>query len=404
MGTAGTVFPVSSPGVHTLYPDCKRIALCRLNYSGLDGQFRRGLLAFRGHTRKWIYHDSYSIENLNTMLTHGVPIDLVLGRIHDPKELEVMERHRVPVIPLDPYPEHEWVLPTHCLDFRKAGELAAEHFLHKGHRHFAFMSVNQTEKEKLSWQGFSDACRDRAQTLEWLNREAEKIHQICPKEQTLPYESYTAWLQKNPRPKAVFLLNDNLYPHICQLAWLNGISIPEDLSFIGQDNHEMICSSVEPHLTSVAFPGERWGYRVAEQIEAYLEGRPLPDPEKIEPQQIMERESTELEALQDDLVARGLTLIRLHASKRMPLTKILNPIPLSARSFGIRFQQALGRSPQEELFRQRVELAKAQLLQTNHTVEHVADDCGFRNAESMAQNFKKWVGMTPSAFRKQNRL
>jgi AraC-like DNA-binding protein len=49
-------------------------------------------------------------------------------------------------------------------------------------------------------------------------------------------------------------------------------------------------------------------------------------------------------------------------------------------------------------------MARERLLQTNQTVLHIAMDCGFANTESMVRLFKEELGMTPTRFRKLNKL
>ena len=344
------------------------------------------------------------MSSLEEPIKEGLKLDLFVGRLHSPQEADVLERYRVPLISLDPMPEHPWIIPSYVLDLENAGRLAAEHLLNKGHRHFTYYSKTAYAKDSRMWQGFRDRLMGTATSLTWIIRDEERILDVLPTEKEHKYVTMTQWLQHMPRPMALYLPSDHLCSNICQLAWRNDISIPEDMAILGQYNHEMICTSVEPALSSIAFPGETWGYQVAQQVDSILKGAPQPELAPISPQQVVERGSTELMALEDPIVAKGLSLIRLNAADRLPLSEILKPLPLSSRSFGIRFQQALGRSPQEELFRQRVELARKLLLETNFTVDHIADDSGFRNSESMSQHFKKWVGMTPTAFRKQNRL
>ena len=58
---------------------------------------------------------------------------------------------------------------------------------------------------------------------------------------------------------------------------------------------------------------------------------------------------------------------------------------------GVRFQVLLD----EERFR----VAEDYLLNTTMTIQQIADRCGFNNAQSLSQAFRRWRGMSPTEFR-----
>jgi AraC-like DNA-binding protein len=59
--------------------------------------------------------------------------------------------------------------------------------------------------------------------------------------------------------------------------------------------------------------------------------------------------------------------------------------------------RSLGMSPSEWLRRERMALSR-RLLRKSGSVKFVSSEVGFRNAGDFAVEFKRWHGVTPSAF------
>lgn len=68
------------------------------------------------------------------------------------------------------------------------------------------------------------------------------------------------------------------------------------------------------------------------------------------------------------------------------------------------FKQSYRITPIEYLILKRIEVAKSQLISTNHTMEEISAIVGFNSQSYFNQVFKKKVGQTPSQFRRKHRL
>ncbi|MGC9452666.1 MAG: helix-turn-helix domain-containing protein [Oceanipulchritudo sp.] len=391
----------------SLYPDYKRIWIFGMTYSSPDGRFRKGLIKYRGRTRKWLLRDiGYGLEEIERLKQEEIGCDLLLGRLQSPDHAERFAALGVPIMDLNDVSGHPRVVRTHQLDYRAAGALAARYLRQLGHRNFTFLTYRKDlgTAESLTWEGFSSEAGPHARFLDLILRTGETHLILKPEPARKPFVSVSKWLREMERPRAVLLFENRLAQEVCQFASFSGVSIPEDLALIGMHSDSLICESCLPSLTGIEFPSEYWGYLVGEHIEKLLNGEDTDELELIPPTKVVERQSTALEVIEDPLVARGLALMRHHATSRLTIQEMLRELPVTARTFQMRFRKVIGCSPMEELFRLRVEFARQQLAETNHTVDRIAEDCGFRHAESMAQYFKKWTGLTPTQYRRKNQL
>lgn len=82
--------------------------------------------------------------------------------------------------------------------------------------------------------------------------------------------------------------------------------------------------------------------------------------------------------------------------------EIAEQMNMSPRTL-MRKLKAEGSSYQELLDDVRKEYAIWYLANTDHTLDEISDSLGYLDASNFSRTFKRWVGLTPSLFRKSNR-
>ena len=60
-----------------------------------------------------------------------------------------------------------------------------------------------------------------------------------------------------------------------------GVSLPDELSVAGYDNHRLITETLYPTLTSVELPYAAMGVRAAQILAALIRGEPAPSNEPL---------------------------------------------------------------------------------------------------------------------------
>jgi AraC-like DNA-binding protein len=106
---------------------------------------------------------------------------------------------------------------------------------------------------------------------------------------------------------------------------------------------------------------------------------------------------------QDRLVAEAVRFIWNADQRSLSVKDVVAKVPLARRSLERRFLQAMGRTIHEEIARCRIERVKRTLEETVLPIKRVALLTGFSSAERLCKVFHKYEGLSPLAYRQQNR-
>ena len=83
------------------------------------------------------------------------------------------------------------------------------------------------------------------------------------------------------------------------------------------------------------------------------------------------------------------------------LAELAELVGLSPYHFARAFKASAGLPPHRYLMERRVERAKGLLTGTSMAVTEIAHSCGFASSQHMATVFRRFVGATPSAYRRE---
>lgn len=173
---------------------------------------------------------------------------------------------------------------------------------------------------------------------------------------------------------------------------------------LGVDNDELLCGACNPSLSSLQPDAERTGYEAAHLLDELFAGlSPGDEPRFVTPLGLVARQSTDLTAIEDPLIARALRLIREQACGGAKVGDILRVVPLSRRELEDRCKALTGRTPHQFLLQYRLERAKQLLHETDLPLSFVAERAGFGHAEYLSEVFVRELGIRPGVFRKRKR-
>lgn len=285
----------------------------------------------------------------------------------------------------------ELPLPTIISDHRAIGAMVAEHFLARGFQRFLFFGPSDWYA-RLRFQGFREHLdQARPGTVVECIREGETLQRQ---------------LSQQRLPVAVMAAHDGVAQGVLNLARQLHLRVPEDVAVVGVDNDELICEAGQIPLSSVAVDAVRIGFEAARAVD-HLLSRPPRHPPPIQivpPLGVVTRQSSEVTAIEDELVAHAVAWLAAHLQQPLTIEDLLEHFPVSRRHLEKRFLAALGRSPAQELRRLRIERVKLLLDTTDLSLSRVAAEAGLASSAVLCQMFQREMGMTPGGYRQRGRL
>ena len=102
----------------------------------------------------------------------------------------------------------------------------------------------------------------------------------------------------------------------------------------------------------------------------------------------------------DDYIQKAIEYIHLSYTQKISISSIAEHIGLERSYFTKLFKENMGIAPYEFLLKYKIDKAQRLLIHTNLQIEHVAYSVGFPDPLYFSKVFRKYLGMSPSAFRK----
>jgi LacI family transcriptional regulator len=412
--------------------DSPRVALLTIPFTGFDRGLIEGISRYAQLHGPWVFYltgdpqevpvpvpvpDSHSgvfRGNFGGGRVSGEPdlpdfrrwkVTGIIGRIQSAKIARRILASGLPTIAIDLSREQLAANnPLAALSEIRAGShpagcMAAEHFLERGFRHFAFCGYAGRIWSELRLEGFASRLRLAGYSCHVYEPQAHANQGVTwAEEQPL----VASWLESLPKPVAIMACNDIRGRQVLEASLLRHLSVPEDVAVIGVDNDTLICNLTNPPLSSVVFNLEQAGYAAAEHLDGLMSGgirqaRRI----DIEPLWVAGRRSTDVIATDDRHVSAALRFIRDHARQAIGVEDVAQQAEISRRTLEIRFRRRLGRSVRDEIERCRVTYAKQLLLETSLSVERIAHLAGFGSLAYFSKVFHRRVGSTALAFRQR---
>jgi LacI family transcriptional regulator len=352
----------------------------------------------RSHHRWSVFIEQHELGTPPpTWLTAG-SWDGILSRPTDHAMARLFRRMGVPVVDLNDLHE-DLGLPWVGSDHAAIGQMGGAHLAEKGFRHFAFCGFAGELWSKQRGAGFFGAVRPAAVTTAayetpWRGPETPRWDQDI--------EQIVKWIRDLPKPVAIMSCNDVRGLHVLDACSRAGVLVPEEVAVVGVDDEDTMCELCNPPLSSVAPNPEGIGYAAAELLQILMSGQ-APSQERIsvKPIRVSCRQSSDTMAVADWAVASAARYMREQASQGCRVDDVLEKVHMSRAALEKRFRKHLNRSPKQEIQRIRLERIKQLLIETDLTLERIAELAGFQHPEYMSVLFKRETGQTPGRYRNQ---
>lgn len=353
--------------------------------------------------------DNFVAENLPARRTKANPYDGIIARATNRLATHTA-RLGIPAV-------NVWIsspardrLPGVFPDYAASGRIRAEHLLARGLRRFAVV-VREDLGRKLEAAAFLAAVQKAGFPC------------VSAKIPLRPGRTHAVWLKMQRRidaqmsewqlPIGVSVGDEETGRMIVQMCARRGWRVPQDVAIIAGMNEEVLCENPRPSLSSTELGFERIGYESARLLDQLMDeserGRKertgtSPQHILLPPKAIVIRESTDFYSVDDETISAALLFIAEKSHQSIGPGDVAQAVYLEPRTLRRRFVKVLGRTIVSEICRVRVERAKRELVQSDHSLDTIARDVGFGTRRQMYDVFCRELGVTPREYRKQRQL
>lgn len=182
---------------------------------------------------------------------------------------------RVPAVVLDGWPSVAGAADGIVPNETAGAQAATQHLLAAGHRRISLIDVSGDTyvASRMRREGYQAAHRRGGL------RPDPSLLVDAPGASTLDAVPTARELLTRPdRPSAVFCFSDQIAMAVIQVAMIEGLRVPDDLSVVGFDNQQFIAEALIPGLTTVQLPhyamGEWAAHRAISRIRGEVSGPP----------------------------------------------------------------------------------------------------------------------------------
>lgn len=284
-------------------------------------------------------------------------------------------------------------------DSGRIGEIAAEHLLSLGFRNFGFCGIEQAAWSHKRAAGYTRVLQSAGYEV--------NCYSYCGGAEIdfareLP--AMIEWIKSLPKPIGIMTSNDDRGIQVLEACKAAGVNVPEQIAVLGVDNDVVNCELAMPPLSSIALNTAKAGYEAARLLDSMMRGSPDCTDKKItvEPTHIVERQSTNVFAVPDEVVAEALDFIRSNVKMQIQVSDVAEFVSVSRRELERRFKRYLNCSIHQEIKLAKVRLITKMLLETSHTISEIADELGFSGIAHIGRYFRDVEGISLVEYRRKN--
>jgi LacI family transcriptional regulator len=373
----------------------KRIILLLETSRAFGRQLIIGIARYSRLNGPWsFYKEPIDLKSSIPHLTTWKPDGIIMRDSLITEELLKLKVPTILAIHSSSYPKDLPVIKTDSFSIAK---MASDHLIGKGLKNFAFCGFDDY-----------DWSKERGLYFSRFNSEAGyKTHiYIQPKrikknDWENEQQHVRRWIKVLPKPVGIFACNDDRGQHILEVCKMIHLKVPEDVTVIGVDNDPMVCDISDPPLTSIALNVESAGYEAAKFMDIMITKKKISGKQiMVSPTHIVERQSSDILAVNDPEVAQAIYFIKKNASNKILVKDVVKTTRLSRRTLERRFKQTIRRSIYSEIKRVRIELISKMLIETDLPISHISSFFNFTDVEHISRYFKMEKGVGLREFRK----
>lgn len=264
-------------------PDSANPFFAEISRSLEDEAFKKGYSVFLCNTELDTQRELFYVDVLSKKQVDGI---IFVAAGDQPDSLNFLRQRNMPVVMIDrdlPSVEVDVVLTDHSL----GGYLATRHLLELGHRRIACIAG-------------PSSITPSAERITGYRRALEEAGLPCDENLILrgDYHAQSGMeithtlLNMDPRPTAIFALNDLMALGALRAAAEEGCSVPGSLAVVGYDDLEL-AHFTNPPLTTIAQPKKEIGAQAIHLLVDRMSRKNRPPSRVVLPPELIVRRSTQ---------------------------------------------------------------------------------------------------------------
>jgi LacI family transcriptional regulator len=373
----------------------KRIVLLVESSREFGRQLLIGIARYSRFHGPWsFYKEQMGLKSSIPHLTSWKPDGIIMRDSLIKNELINL---KIPTILVQHDSSYSETLPVVITDSQAIAKMASEHFIEKGFKNYAFCGFDNYEwsdNRKLYFCRYNDEAG--FETHVYCSPKNIKIDDWENEQRHV-----SEWFKTVPKPVGLLACNDDRGQHILEVCKRLGFKVPEDVAVIGVDNDPMICEIGDPPLSSIALNVESAGYESAKLLDQMINNQKIEKQQiLVSPTHIVQRQSSDILAVDDAEVALAIRYIRENAKDKILVNDVVKTTNISRRTLEQRFKKTIHRTIYDEIRHVRVELISKMLIETDLPISHITSFFNFTDVEHISRYFKKEKGIGLREFRK----
>ena len=364
-----------------------------------------GIVDYSRRKEQWIvrrmppsYKAQIGIQGL-LRLSKEWDVDAILGQFEPTDDLSTLTDNGIVVVAQD-FKQRFASVPNVTGDYIGTGKMAARFFIDRGFKNFGFFGFNDVCWSDERCEGFRREIEAAGFGSSFYAYRMQEIDMVWYYQRNRLRE----WLQSIPKPIAIMACDDNQGENLIEACHSIGIKIPSEVSVMGVDNDETLCSLGSTTLSSIQVDIEEGGRQTAALLE-----RLVTDPSAtakdvvLQPMKIVNRMSTAAFATQDQQILRAILFIHRNVRKKISVADVTAEAALSRRLLERRFKDVTGKTLYEYITELKLKDFAEQLVETDEQVMTIALSMGENDTKSISRRFKQLYGCTPLQWRENQR-
>ena len=327
-------------------------------------------------------------------------IDAVIGQFEPTDDVGLFAESGIVAIAQD-YKKKFTTIPNITADYIGTGRMAAKFFLDRGFRNFGFFGFNDVCWSDERCEGFRREVEAAGFGDSFYAYRMQEIEMVWYYQRNRLRE----WLRMIPKPIGIMACDDNQGNNLIEACHAAGVRIPDEVSVIGVDNDELLCSLGSTTLSSIFVDIEEGGYKAAELIERRVANPDAPlEDVVLKPVKIVGRISTAAFATDDAQIQKAVQYIHRNYQKKISVKDVIAEVALSRRLLERRFKVVTGQTLYQYISDLKIKRFAELLLDTDEQVVGIALSLGENDTKSISRRFKQIYGCSPHEWRERHQL